>query len=137
MARAAVAEGWTAAPSWRAARVEPMAAPPWEPGSGTTGPRRTGRGPFDRAAAGAEGAIAVAAPGAALQGRLPSRARAHRERSVPARARKLALEAGLGDPAVQANFVELRRLGSELADVDAALVMAEDAWLALAERAPR
>ena len=32
--------------------------------------------------------------------------------------RKAELEAGLEDPAVQANFVELRRLGSELADVD-------------------
>jgi ATP-binding cassette subfamily F protein 3 len=50
--------------------------------------------------------------------------------------RKLVLEAGLGDPAVQANFVELRRLGSELADVDGALVLAEDAWLSLEERAP-
>ena len=42
----------------------------------------------------------------------------------------------LEDPAVQANFVELRRLGSELADVDAALSQAEDAWLTLEERAP-
>jgi hypothetical protein len=50
--------------------------------------------------------------------------------------RKLILETGLGDPAVQANFVELRRLGSELADVDGAIVLAEDAWLALEERAP-
>ena len=46
------------------------------------------------------------------------------------------LEAGLGDPTVQANFVELRRLGSELADVDGALSQAEDAWLTLEERAP-
>jgi hypothetical protein len=52
-------------------------------------------------------------------------------------ARKSSLERGLEDPSVQANFVELRRLGTELADVDAALGQAEDAWLALAERAPR
>ncbi|MEA2026811.1 MAG: ABC-F family ATP-binding cassette domain-containing protein, partial [Chloroflexota bacterium] len=51
--------------------------------------------------------------------------------------RKAALEAALEDPAVQANFVELRRLGSELADVDSALNQAEDAWLTLEERAPR
>jgi ATP-binding cassette subfamily F protein 3 len=50
--------------------------------------------------------------------------------------RKLTLEAALDDPAVQANFIELRRLGSELADVDSALGQAEDAWLTLEERAP-
>jgi len=42
----------------------------------------------------------------------------------------------MGDPAVQANFVELRRVSSELADVEAALATAEDAWLELEERAP-
>ena len=41
-----------------------------------------------------------------------------------------------GNPAVQANFVELRRITSELADVEAALAAAEDAWLSLEERAP-
>ena len=50
--------------------------------------------------------------------------------------RKSHLELALGDPAVGANFVELRRVTSELADVDAALVVAEDAWLELEERAP-
>jgi ATP-binding cassette subfamily F protein 3 len=51
--------------------------------------------------------------------------------------RKSQLELALGDPNVQANFVELRRVSSELADVDAALAQAEDAWLVLAEQAPR
>jgi ABC-type sulfate/molybdate transport systems ATPase subunit len=51
--------------------------------------------------------------------------------------RKNHLELALGRPDVQANFVELRRLSSELADVDAALGQAEDAWLTLEERAPR
>ena len=51
--------------------------------------------------------------------------------------RKSQLELALGDPTVQANFVELRRVTSELADVDAALAQAEDAWLTLAEQAPR
>jgi len=37
---------------------------------------------------------------------------------------------------VQANFIELRRVSSELADVETALRVAEDAWLALEERAP-
>jgi ATP-binding cassette subfamily F protein 3 len=51
--------------------------------------------------------------------------------------RKTQLEFALGDQRVQANFVELRRLSSELADVDGALAQAEEAWLALSERAPR
>ena len=51
--------------------------------------------------------------------------------------RKSQLELALGDPGVQSNFVELRRVTSELADVDAALAQAEDAWLTLAEQAPR
>ena len=42
----------------------------------------------------------------------------------------------MGDPAVAANFVELRRITSELADVAAALEAAEEAWLELEERAP-
>jgi protein subunit release factor A len=49
---------------------------------------------------------------------------------------KAALEAALEDPAVQSNFVELRRLSSELAEIDGALSQAEDAWLTLEERAP-
>jgi ATP-binding cassette subfamily F protein 3 len=50
--------------------------------------------------------------------------------------RKNHLELALGDPSVQANFVELRRVASELADVETALSTAEDEWLALEERAP-
>ena len=50
--------------------------------------------------------------------------------------RKNHLELAMADPAVQANFVELRRITSELADVDAALAAAEDAWLEVEERAP-
>jgi ATP-binding cassette subfamily F protein 3 len=50
--------------------------------------------------------------------------------------RKNHLELDLSRPAVQANFIELRRVSSELADVEVALASAEDAWLALEERAP-
>ena len=50
--------------------------------------------------------------------------------------RKNHLELAMGDPAVAANFVEMRRVASELADVEVALVTAEDAWLAVEERAP-
>jgi dephospho-CoA kinase len=50
--------------------------------------------------------------------------------------RKNHLELAMGDPAVAANFVELRRVTSELADVDTALAAAEDQWLEMEERAP-
>jgi ATP-binding cassette subfamily F protein 3 len=50
--------------------------------------------------------------------------------------RKNHLELAMGDPAVQSNFIELRRVTSELADVETALAAAEDAWLSLEERAP-
>ncbi len=46
------------------------------------------------------------------------------------------LELALADPAVGANFVELRRITSELADVTAGLEAAEEAWLELEDRAP-
>jgi ATP-binding cassette subfamily F protein 3 len=51
--------------------------------------------------------------------------------------RKSQLELQLSDQRVQSNFVELRRVSSELADVDAALAQAEDAWLVLSDQAPR
>ncbi len=123
--RAAVAEGWSAAdalarrpggeagPTARAARAEPV-----------PGPTSRSRAGGDRQAPLSKDAY-----------------RRERERIDTDLARlnerKSELEAGLEDPNVQANFVELRRLGSELADVDSALSQAEDAWLTLEERAPR
>jgi ATP-binding cassette subfamily F protein 3 len=50
--------------------------------------------------------------------------------------RKNHLELELSKPTVQSNFIELRRVSSELADVEIALAAAEDSWLALEERAP-
>jgi ATP-binding cassette, subfamily F, member 3 len=50
--------------------------------------------------------------------------------------RKTQLELSMGSPAISANFVEVRRVASELADVEQALATAEDAWLELEERAP-
>jgi hypothetical protein len=50
--------------------------------------------------------------------------------------RKNHLELAIADPAVAANFVEMRRVTSELADIELALAAAEDAWLELEERAP-
>ena len=50
--------------------------------------------------------------------------------------RKNHLELAMGDPAVAGNYVEMRRVTSELADIEKALATAEDAWLDLEERAP-
>ncbi len=50
--------------------------------------------------------------------------------------RKSHLELALTSPLVAANFVELRRVTSELADVERTLAAAEKAWLELEERAP-
>jgi ATP-binding cassette subfamily F protein 3 len=50
--------------------------------------------------------------------------------------RKNHLELEMANPTVQSNFIELRRVTSELADVETALASAEDAWLELEERAP-
>ncbi|HEX9045073.1 MAG TPA: ABC-F family ATP-binding cassette domain-containing protein [Candidatus Limnocylindrales bacterium] len=50
--------------------------------------------------------------------------------------RKSHLELALSDPATAANFVEVRRIASELADVETALASAEEAWLEIEERAP-
>jgi hypothetical protein len=50
--------------------------------------------------------------------------------------RKRQLETALGDPAVHGNFMELRRVTSELATVNEGLAAAEEAWLETAEAAP-
>jgi hypothetical protein len=42
----------------------------------------------------------------------------------------------MGDPSIASNFVEMRRITSELADVEQALAAAEEAWLELEERRP-
>jgi len=50
--------------------------------------------------------------------------------------RKSQLELSMASPAITSNFVEMRRVTSELADVERALAAAEDAWLDLEDRAP-
>jgi hypothetical protein len=50
--------------------------------------------------------------------------------------RKSQLELAMSTPGIAANFVEMRRVASELADVEQALATVEDAWLELEERAP-
>jgi hypothetical protein len=50
--------------------------------------------------------------------------------------RKGLLESALQDPNVHGNFLELRRVSGDLADVDEALSAAEEAWLEMEEAAP-
>jgi len=50
--------------------------------------------------------------------------------------RRSQLELAMSTPSIAANFVEMRRVTSELADVERALAEAEDAWLVVEEQAP-
>jgi hypothetical protein len=136
--RLAVADGWTAA-SELARRARRSHDAPTERAMARERPVRPPHASGATEASRGSGGAAVVA--SASVPRLSKDAyRRERERIegdlTRLTERKLLLEAGLGDPTVQANFVELRRLGSELADVDGAIVQAEDAWLALEERAP-
>ncbi len=120
--RAAVAEGWTAADALARAAggvSRPAPRPPTTPQPAPTARRdhEDGRPRLSKDA----------------YRREHERIEADMERLAE---RKAALESALEDPGVQANFVELRRLGSELAEVDGALNQAEDAWLTLEEQAP-
>jgi ATP-binding cassette, subfamily F, member 3 len=149
--RAAVVDGWTVASALEqeAARLR------------TGGARRSRDGDRAARASASSGAIAAAAVtvrGSVSDGvdatngrgrkggrrdgaRLSKDAYRRQREAVDAELTRLGLrknhlELELAKPAVQANFIELRRVTSELADVDAALGAAEDAWLALEERAP-
>ncbi len=143
--RAAVADGWTPAvavereaarlrPSQRPGRADRAPAPP--PAT---------RRPSSGARSSVPGAAATGAPARpSSRSRRPKLSKdAYRRRSAAVEAeltrlglRKNHLELALGDPVVQANFVELRRVTSELADVDVALEAAEEAWLELEDQAP-
>ncbi len=135
--RAAVGEGWTVkaeaarranrgkAPA--AGRSAPRAPEPHE----IAGPRAT-KG---------SGAVAVAAPRPKVRQKLSKEAYRRRREALDGELSRLGLrrsqlELAVGTPAVSANFVEMRRVTSELADVERALAEAEDAWLELEEQAP-
>ncbi len=144
--RAAVADGWTieAEARRRANRLRPGASGPHPE------PRAPGGRPRTEAAARTRPEAAAQpraeAPAARREPRA-ARARlskdAYRRRSDALNAelarlglRKTQLELAMGQPSVAANFVEMRRVTSELADVSRALAEAEDAWLELEEMAP-
>ena len=161
--RAAVAGGWTVAGTIEAEahRYDPRAGvgrqaearPPAAGRAASSGPASTSGGrrtvaerePVAAGLAPSTGRAPQRSTGARDGGRLPPLSKdAYRRQKdvVDADLTRLGLRKGhielaLADPVVQANFVELRRLTSELVDVDRALAAAEDAWLALEERAPR
>jgi ATP-binding cassette subfamily F protein 3 len=154
--RQAVAGGWTVA---SALEQEARRLQPHRVGSRSSEDRAAGSG--SRAKGAAEALARATSSGAPRNGRDGSDGRAGRDGRRPGKAegrlskdayrrqrdlvdaeltrlglRKNHLELELSRPAVQANFIELRRVSSELADVETALGAAEDAWLALEERAP-
>ena len=159
--RQAVSEGWTVqaeaqrrqnrlrpgAPGTRALPVTPGLAAASRADSKVTG---KGAGGARAASSGADGALSGGSSGVSTR---PAAARprsrpkiskeAYRRRRETLDAelsrlglRKSQLELAMGQPSVAANFVEMRRVTSELADVERALAAAEDAWLELEELAP-
>ncbi|HVA87616.1 MAG TPA: ABC-F family ATP-binding cassette domain-containing protein, partial [Candidatus Saccharimonadales bacterium] len=164
--RAAMASGWTVASAAEvearrmhrsARRTTPERTDPAEPANdrdgvepppGVKGRRRGGaNGTRTGAAAGAAAGATSAAAAIAVRAaptRLPKLSKdAYRRQRAMLDAeltrlglRKNHLELALGDPAAAANFVELRRITSELADVSEALEAAENGWLEIEERAP-
>jgi hypothetical protein len=153
--RAAIAGGWTVA---GAIEIESKRLRPGRASGGATSgdraghARRAGRAgcaPAARPAAvesaggGSSAPTAMRAPGrrSGRAAKLSKDAYKRQRTSLDAELtrlglRKSHLELAMADPTVAANFVELRRVTSELADVEAALLEAEDAWLELEERAP-
>jgi len=134
--RAAVANGWTVAAAAESAARRELARSPFPVAVGAASGGR---------ATGSSSSVAEAPP--RRSSRAPRRDRLSKEAYRRQKAvidadlsrlglRKSHLELAMGDPAVTGNFVELRRVSSELVDVEAALAAAEDAWLELEERAP-
>jgi ATP-binding cassette subfamily F protein 3 len=144
--RAAIASGWTVAGALasEAARLHGRTRTAGSAGRGVSAEGARPLREDDRPAADRP------APSAGVAPRPPRRPRreklskdAYRRQKAAAEAeltrlglRKNHLELSMADPIIQANFVELRRVTSELADIDVALAAAEDAWLELEERAP-
>ncbi len=139
--RAAIADGWTPATAVERERSRIRsggAQRTARPGGPTNGPAgvRAERPPAEAGMPGRE-----ARRGAAGRPRLSKDAYRRRLAVVEADLTRLGLrknhlELALGDPAVQSNFVELRRVTSELADIESALSVAEETWLELEEQAP-
>ena len=135
--RTAVSEGWTveAEARRRVNRGRPV-------GGGAAGGRPRVPAPQAVEPSPVPSSVAVApAPRTRARTRLSKDAYRRRSEVLDAELarlglRKTQLELAMANPAVSANFVEMRRVTSELADVSRALAEAEDAWLQLEEQAP-
>jgi len=151
--RQAVSAGWTVAGALEqeARRLQPQgagtrrrevaAAGPAASRTALAGPVASRAAPTGLELAGASGNGRATRRGGKGAGRLSKDAYRRQRESVDAELTRLGLrknhlELELSKPTVQSNFIELRRVSSELADVETALGVAEDAWLALEERAP-
>ncbi|MEI7743244.1 MAG: ABC-F family ATP-binding cassette domain-containing protein [Chloroflexota bacterium] len=154
--RQAVTDGWTveAEARRRANRGRPgahdaagAAIPPSAPKAAPKGTSRSKPGAGDGVPAAPAAASTASAPAPGSAARPKSRTKlskdAYRRRKEALDAeltrlglRKSHLELAMGTPSIAANFVEMRRVTSELADVSRALAEAEDAWLELEEQAP-
>ena len=143
--RAAVADGWRIADAWAREEARFHGRPRRGPDRrrraarpGRRGRRRTGA---HRPSAGGRQPRPGASRPPSRQAKL-SKDAYRRQKAVidddltRLGLRKSHLELALHDPSIAANFVELRRVTSELADVEQALAAAEEAWLLLEERAP-
>ncbi|MFN8630331.1 MAG: ABC-F family ATP-binding cassette domain-containing protein [Chloroflexota bacterium] len=142
--RAAVADGWTieAEARRRANRLRPGTPAPKGLSPASDAARANGSA-APTAAKAAEPKPADAKPKTPRSPKPKLSKDAYRRRSEALDAeltrlglRKSQLELQMGQPSVAANFVEMRRVTSELADVTRALAEAEDAWLELEEMAP-
>ena len=140
--RAAVAGGWTVASAIEA-EAKRLRGGGGQARSGSSSAASNGRGAASPASTQPAAAPKPAPP--KPRGRKPEKLSkdAYRKQKLALDSeltrlglRKNHLELALHDPGVAANFVELRRVTSELADIDVALASAEDAWLELEERAP-
>jgi ATP-binding cassette subfamily F protein 3 len=142
--RAAVGEGWRIEEAY--AREEARFHGRPRPAEGAA-PRSRGRASADAAADPRPATAADTAPTAPIARPAPRQPKLSKDSYRRQKTlidddltrlglRKSHLELALLDPSIAANFVELRRVTSELADVDEALGAAEEAWLLLEERAP-
>ena len=141
--RAAVADGWTIqAEAARRAHRGRGATPATPVTPDGAAPRGSRRGKAAAAASPGPVAASVAAPvRRGSRAKLSKEAYRRRREAIDAELSRLGLrrsqlELAVGSPTVAANFVEMRRVTSELADVERALAETEDAWLELEEQAP-
>jgi len=150
--RTAVADGWTieAEARRRMNRIRPGSGGPVTTATKASAPAGAGKRSTSATA------VAPASPGTGVTTATADRPKQDRGRPRPKLSkdayrrrrealdaelsrlglRKSHLELSMSTPSVTANFVEMRRVTSELADVTRALAEAEDAWLELEDQAP-